>query len=92
VLADDINTTGRSAEEKKKCFTVIKSPADTMELKERKKERKRKKRKNEKRGERGGGLNTLQLQETESKQLSSHILQLWNTNLTEYVDLHTWAH
>ena len=60
-----------------------------MELKERKKEKEKKK---WKKGGKGGGLNTLQLQETESKQLSSHILQLWNTNLTEYVDLHTWAH
>jgi len=28
-----MNITGRSEEEKSKCFTVIKSPADAMELK-----------------------------------------------------------
>lgn len=33
MLADDINITGRSEKEKKKWFTVIKSPADAMELK-----------------------------------------------------------
>jgi hypothetical protein len=33
VLADDINITGTSEEEKKKYFTVIKSPADAMKLK-----------------------------------------------------------
>jgi len=37
VLADNINITGRSEEEKKKSFTVIKSPADAMELKVNKK-------------------------------------------------------
>jgi len=33
VLADDINITGRSEEDKKKSFTVITSPADAMKLK-----------------------------------------------------------